>query len=287
MCSPGRLALRTLGRAAIAACLLVLGPASVTAPVARAAPLPGLVVSISSESIAVIGAMDSGAVNVLTTAAPGLKEPDSALVLLKPGVTVAEAETYLASNKAGDPNTVSRIGSIVFDSQARPGETTEAQTTLAPGTYVAVNAEGQRSSRWSRTSFTVTASPVPLPLPGAEVIERTIDYSFTGPTTLHRGELVRFENEGWVVHMDEAFPARTKKSAERLARNLLAGHETAAAKLVSRPPVSFAGPLSTGGLQQERITAAPGWYVQVCFLDTQDHRPHTLFGMERVIRITD
>jgi hypothetical protein len=263
-----------------------LSSACITAPAAQAAALPSLTVSITAESIVVTGSISSGAVNVLTTSADSLKEPETALVLLKPGVTVTEAETYLAANKAGDPNTVSRVGSIVFDAGARAGATTEAQTTLAPGTYVALNAEGQRSSKWSRTSFTVTASAIPPALPGAEVTERTIDYSFTGPTTLRRGELVRFENEGFVVHQDEVFPARSRRLAERLAADLRGGRERAAARLVSRAPASFAGPLSTGGFQQQRIAAPPGWYVQVCFMDTQDHRPQTLFGMERVIRIT-
>ncbi len=284
--SAGWIRTGTPGGLTVAACLVALGLSAMAAGGAQAASLPSLSVSITSSSISVSGPLESGAVNVITSAAGGLKEPDTALILLKPGVTVAEAETYLAANKASDPNTVSRIGAIVFDSQARAGVTSEVQTTLASGTYLAVNAEGQRSAKWSRTSFTVTDSATPATLPGSEALERTIDYSFTGPATLHRGELVRFENEGWVVHMDEAFPARGRRSAERLAANLLAGRERAAAKLVSRPPVSFAGPLSTGGLQQERITAPPGWYVQVCFMDTQDHRPHTLFGMERVIRIT-
>ena len=45
------------------------------------------------------------------------------------------------------------------------------------------------------------------------------------------------------------------------------------------------GPLSTGAFQQETITAKPGWYVQVCFMPTQDGRPHTRLGMERIIKI--
>jgi hypothetical protein len=124
------------------------------------------------------------------------------------------------------------------------------------------------------------------PPPGA-AIEKTIDFSFTGPRTLQRGELVRFENEGYLAHMNLAFPAMGRRVAEKLRRALKLGHEKVAEKLVSGPPVNFAGPLSTGGIQQQIITAAPGWYVQVCFMDTQDHRPHSRLGTERLIRITD
>lgn len=248
--------------------------------------MPTVSVSLSSSSITVTGVGGSGAVNVVTTAAKGMKEPDTVFVLLKPGVTQAEAEAFLASNKTADPNTVSRIGSIVFDAEGRAGGTTEVQTSLAPGTYLAVDAEEQKSSKWPRAFFTVTTSATPLVLPTPEAIEKTIDFNFTGPKTLHNGELVRVENEGYVVHMNLAFRAKSKKSAEKLKQALLLGHEKVAEKLIAGPPVNLAGPLSTGGFQQQIITAAPGWYVQVCFMDTQDHREHTLLGMERLIKIT-
>jgi hypothetical protein len=47
----------------------------------------------------------------------------------------------------------------------------------------------------------------------------------------------------------------------------------------------FAGPLSPGGAQQERIAARPGKYVLACILRTQDGREQTQLGMERTIRI--
>jgi hypothetical protein len=49
--------------------------------------------------------------------------------------------------------------------------------------------------------------------------------------------------------------------------------------------VGFAGPLSHEASQQETITAKPGIYVEVCFMDTQDRRQHTRLGMERIIHI--
>ena len=44
--------------------------------------------------------------------------------------------------------------------------------------------------------------------------------------------------------------------------------------------------MSNEAFQQETITAKPGWYVQACFMETQDKRDHTRLGMERIIRIT-
>ena len=96
---------------------------------------------------------------------------------------------------------------------------------------------------------------------------------------------MRFENEGYLVHMDFAFPAKSKRSAQKIVKALASGHEKGLEKLVVGPPVGFSGPISTEGFQQETITAKPGWYVQACFMPTQDGRPHTLLGMERIIKI--
>ena len=38
-------------------------------------------------------------------------------------------------------------------------------------------------------------------------------------------------------------------------------------------------------MQEETISAKPGIYVQVCFMQTQDGRDHTRLGMERIITI--
>jgi hypothetical protein len=54
--------------------------------------------------------------------------------------------------------------------------------------------------------------------------------------------------------------------------------------LVGNGP-TFAGPLSSGAFQQEVITARPGLYIQVCFMNTQDGREHTQLGMARMFRI--
>jgi len=84
--------------------------------------------------------------------------------------------------------------------------------------------------------------------------------------------------------MDIAFPARSRADAERLASDLLNGHQRAAEALVASALADFAGTISGGASQQETITAPDGWYVQACFLETRG-RPDTRLGMERVIRI--
>jgi hypothetical protein len=270
---------------AIAVGLTALAGVMFTSGAAQAATLPTVTATVSSTSISVSGALQSGAVNIASTATGG-KEPSVVLVKLNPGVSAAEVFAFLASNKPSqDPNTISKYGSIVFDAEAGKGKPTEAQTVLVAGQYVALNAEGEKSSKWAHSNFAVADSPAPAALPVAQATEKTMEYAFKGPAVLHVGEVVRFENEGYLVHMDFAFAVKSRKAAQQVVKGLLTGHEKGLEKLVAGPPASFAGPLSSGASQQVTLAAKPGWYVQVCFMPTQDGRPHTRLGMERIIKI--
>jgi hypothetical protein len=282
--SPSASPRRMIASALTAAALTAAAAGVLTTGAAQAATLPTITATVGATSIAVTGALQSGAVNIASTATGG-KEPSVTLFALKPGVSLAEFYAYLNANKTKDPNTASKYGSIVFDAAAGKGKATEAQTILAPGQYVAVNAEGEKSSTWPRTSLAIAASPSPATLPVAQATEKTIEYGFKGPKVLHVGELVRFENEGYLVHMDIGIGAKNAKAAAKIAKALAIGQEKGLRKLVSGSEANFAGPISSGAFQQETITAKPGWYVQACFMPTQDGRPHTILGMERVIKI--
>ncbi len=277
-----KLARPTVGLIAVIGLLTI--PLTLVSSAPAASTLPTLHVALSSSGVTVTGTPQSGAVNVAVSAS-GLKEASAGLFLMKPGVTVAEVETFLATKQSGDANAASKYGSIVFDQEAPPSGTTEAQTNLQPGQYLALALVGEGGPK-KVTPFTVAPAAAPAALPAPQATVRSIEFGFRGPSTLKDGELVRFENEGYLVHMDFAFPVKSLKVARKVVKLLLAGKEKGLEKLVAGPPVSFAGPLSPGAYQQETITAAPGIYVQVCFMDTQDGRSHTLLGMERIIRVT-
>jgi uncharacterized cupredoxin-like copper-binding protein len=269
--------------AVTASVLLAAGGTIAVGPAAASSTLPTLSIAITKSSITVTGATQSGAVNVVSTAT-GVKEASAILVLLKPGVTFEEAEA--AIQKAhGDTNVVDKYGSIVFDGEVAPGQSNEAQTYLQPGQYVAVVPGEEGKGSRAHALFTVSAAVSPVALPAPEATIRSIEFGFRGPSTLHDGELVRFENEGFLVHMDIAAPVKNMKAARQAVKDLLAGKEKAVGKLISGPPAGFAGPVSHEAFQQETITAKPGIYVEVCFMDTQDGRGHNLLGMERIIKI--
>jgi hypothetical protein len=278
-----RISRRLLAGALVAALVAVaIGAAGGQA----ASTLPTLSIAINSSSATVSGAPPAGAVNVVTTD-KGVKEATVILFRLNPGKTVADAEQFIKEKRAAhDPNNTIEIGSIVFDTEANPGANSEAQTSLQPGQYIVLVGAGEHVEPAVRSSFTIAAGAASTPLPTPQATVKTIEFGFKGPKTLRDGELVRFENEGFVVHMDIAFPVKNMKAAKSAVKDLLAGKEKALGKLIAGPPVAFYGPISHGAFMQETITAKPGIYVQVCFMETQDKRDHARLGMERIIKIT-
>lgn len=267
----------------LAAVGLLTAPLTLASSAPAASTLPTMHVALSASGVTVTGTPQSGAVNVAVSAS-GLKEASAALFLLKPGVTSAEVESFLASKAAGDANASSKYGAIVFDQEAPASGTGETQTSLQPGHYLALALAGEGGPK-KFTPFTVAPAAAPAALPAPQATVRSIEFGFRGPSTLRDGELVRFENEGYLVHMNVAFPVKNVKAARKVVKLLLAGKEKGIEKLIAGAPVSFAGPLSPGASQQETIAAAPGVYVEACFMDTQDGRSHTQLGMERIIRI--
>jgi hypothetical protein len=171
----------------------------------------------------------------------------------------------------------------VFSAAADKG-TSSAQTSLQPGTYVALDTVGNDPTKWPHTSFTVTQSGSPAALPAPQATIRAIEFGFRGPSTLRNGELVRFENDGFLAHMIVGVRVKDAKTARKVSALLMANKDKEVQKLATGF-VQFAGTLSPGGLQQQTVRATPGRYVLACFVDTQDMHEHTRIGMERTIRI--
>ena len=259
----------------VAAC--VVGLAGVTGATA-ASTLPTLNVAVTGKTgIAVSGSTVSGAVSIASTFS-GKGQGGYGLVRLDQGVSFPEALQAVQSHH-GDPNALTPFGSLVVAADA-PGT---VQTVLTPGNYVALNLTGNGPSA-NVAQFTVTLSSSPAALPAAAATETSIEFGFQGPKVLHDGTMVRVENGGYLVHMDSLIGARNKRGANEIAALLKAGKDHEAQKLATGF-VDLMDPASPGAMQQQILNAKPGYYVQACFMDTQDGREHTQLGMERVIRI--
>ena len=268
---------------ALTAGMVVAAVAAASGATATAAgTLPTLALTMTGKSITATSSVPAGAVNVVSTVS-GEAVGSPTLVRLDPGVTFEQA--FGAAIKAGgDPNALDGLASIVANPEAFKGVST-VQTVLTAGNYVALDTIANNPNKWPHVAFTVTDNTAPASLAKPQATVGSEEFRFTGPSTLHNGELVRFENDGYLYHMIIALPAKTKAGAKALDAALLAGDQRKANKLVSGPPLQLMGTVGRGGMHQQVLKAKPGFYVLACFMNTQDGRVHTQLGMERVIRI--
>jgi hypothetical protein len=269
-----------LGTSSLLAACSAVALAAGGAGASAASGLPTLTLTLTGKTLTVGGQMVSGAVNVQTTETG--KDGGPTLVHLNPGIdaSVFPHVVQLVNQHHGDLNYVDPYGQLVYNGDA-PHGTTTAQTVLPAGNYIAL--DGNTKGTPPHAVFTVTpsASPAALPAPGAT--EASIEFDFTGPTTLRDGEVVRFVNDGFLVHMDLWARVTNMAAAKGVVKTLLANSNARPKGIIGQG--TFAGPMSSGGIVQSVITEKPGIYVQVCFMATQDGTVHTALGMERIIKV--
>jgi hypothetical protein len=285
-----RLASSTAAVIAVAASLSLAIPAGAAVatsagPASRAstspAPLTTITITMTGKKISVTGALQSGGARILSKVTG---EPQGAptLVRLAPGVSLAKFFATLKT-AAADPNNLDGVASIVVNASARRG-TSSVQAKLGAGTYVALDTVRGNPAMWPLTTFAIAKAAHPAPLPAPKATITAIEFGFRGPGRLHDGELVRFVNHGFLVHMIVYITARSLARAREIARLLRADKEDQATALASGFG-TFAGPFSRDGGQQFILRSKHGYYVLACFMETQVGRDHTALGMERVIRI--
>jgi hypothetical protein len=271
----------TITRMAVSLVAVASGFVLMTASSVAASSLPTLTLAVSKNSITVGGAEVSGAVNVAMTVT-GESSDQPALILLKPGVNAAQLGAAVSKFGKNTPlDAIDPYGSFVFDSQpVAKGKTVTDEALLPPGNYVAVN----NGNGFAAFTIGASSSPASLPTPGGTV--KAIDFGFRGSSTLRDGQLVRFENDGYLIHMVVYAKLGSAADTKKVDKLLLAGKLNQAKKYVVAPPGQFAGPLSTGAMEQETITQSPGVYVILCLMNAEDGRDHYQLGMFRTIRIT-
>jgi hypothetical protein len=268
--------------ASVLALGLAAGGAAVAAQGATTAQtpdLPTITINIDGNALTVGGALQSGAVDIRTTT---VKEAEPTLFRLDPGVTPDQVIAFLSSKQGQDPDNAATLGSIVFDANAPKG-TSDVQTTLEAGTYLALDTQGN-PAQGGHAFFTVAPAAQPAALPAPDATVRAIDFGFRGPKTLHAGSVVRFQNDGFLTHMIVGIRVKNAAAAKRVTRYLKAGKDKKANK-AAIGGVALQGPVSHGGMQQQTLTTKPGTYVLACFMATQDGREHTRLGMLKTIRI--
>ncbi len=241
-------ALAGLAAAAVTAAVLpaALAGAAVR-PAKAAAALPVITVAMNGKTITVTGALQSGGVEVVSKVT---KEAQGSpvFVRLDPGVSVAQFEAALPAISI-DQNNIDGIGAIVLSTQADRG-TSSAQVDLAPGQYVGLDVSSNGVP--PLTTFVISAASSPARLPKPKATIASIEFAFRGPSVLHDGELVRFANHGFLVHMIVAIRAKNLADARKLAALLHAGKDNKAMKLVTAA-YAFDNVLTRNAYQQEVI----------------------------------
>jgi hypothetical protein len=202
------------------------------------------------------------------------------LVRVDPGSSVGAILAHLRAI-GNDPNNLYGLGQAVLSTQANKG-TSFAYVSLTPGTYLALDIAG--SGVPPLTVFTVSrpAHPAALPRPGATIASR--EFGFIGASKIRDGEMVRWQNIGFLTHMIVGAQASSLANAKKLAALLKAGDDNAAMKLAINF-YSWDNVLSHSQYFQTVISQPAGFWVIACFMDTQDGREHTTLGMEKVIQI--
>jgi hypothetical protein len=264
--------------AALSVATLASGLGLMAASSLAAGSLPTLTLAVTKNNITVGGSKVSGAVNVVSTVT-GEKTDGPGFVLLKPGVTPARFAKIVSSLGQQPLDAIDPYATIVFDGSTNEGTPTTNQVVLQPGTYIALN----NGNGFTPFTVTAAASPASLPKPAATVT--AIDFAFRGASTLRDGELVRFENDGFLIHMFLYARVRNVADAKKAEALLLAGKANQATKFALETPGMFTGPLSHGAAQQQVITQTPGVYVIACAMNAQDGRLHYQLGMYRTIKI--
>jgi hypothetical protein len=267
----------------VAAC--VVGLVAGVAGASAASTLPTLNIALAGKTgISVSGSEVSGAVNVVSTFT-GKGGPGSfALVRLNPNLPpqTAEQQGFAAvQSHHSDEDALTATGSSVVASAQAPGT---IQTVLQPGAYLVLNVTGMGQP--GVTMFTVTKSGSPASLPAARATQTAIEFGFRGPTTLHNGTIVRAQNGGYLVHMIDLLGVKSKADGQVALAGLKAGKSQKFFRPLSNGVfLSLLDPASPGAMQQTVLKAKPGWYVETCFMDTQDGREHVQLGMERLVHV--
>lgn len=262
---------------AVAGAALAADTASATNTPASSST-PTISITMNRQSITVAGALVSGAVNIRSTVtAERLGEPT--LVRLNPGVSYTQA--FAGIGQTPDPNAVTPYGTIVFNTLA-PHGISSAQTTLQPGDYVALDTANARPP-FPVTTFTVAQASAPAALPPASATQTAIDFALRGPTVLHDDTVVRARNNGWLVHMITGIGVPNAATGQAVMALLRAGNDRQAQRLETHSSFALALPISHGAVQQLVLKTKPGYYIEVCPMNTQDGRDQAQLGMLRLI----
>jgi hypothetical protein len=202
--------------AAVSVAAVFSGLALMTTSFVAASSLPTLTLAVTKINVVVGGSKVSGAVNIVSTLT-GEANDSPALVLLAPRVTPKVAvESHLV-----DQRRLARCNRSLRDDRVRWLHQRRDSDHGPGGSPAWPLRRGRQRQRLHRFTVTKCANPARLPTPGGTV--KAIDFAFRGSSTLSDGELVRFSNDGYLIHMLAYAQTKDMADAKQAEADLLAG----------------------------------------------------------------
>ena len=280
-----QLGIRTLVTLGAAAVTAVAGVVAVAPPAGAAAPVPTVVVHMSSKSISLSTGHRVHAGRTIFKVVTGKGDHVLQVARLRNGYTLAQAGSDLPKAFNGDTKAIRRIDrNIVFrgGAETRPGKPGWFSISLPAGSFVFID---QNSN-----AFTIVKvfgkTPVRKTVPTHGRLITAYTYGFvTKPDSIpHKGWL-QFRNRADQPHFVEFQHVKPGTTNAQIRRFFKHGGQ-------GQPSFALPGSYGFGVLTQRQnaaqyINLKAGRYLIACFWpDFRTGMPHALMGMWKLINLS-
>jgi len=225
----------------------------------------------------------------LTFKNTGQQPHDAAFVRVDAGHSSQELVDNLANTEAPIPAWAHVGGGV---SGVKPGETSTAEISLAPGSYYLVDPGSDDNNKSFAKAgairpLEVTGTAANKKVSGGSVTITAHEYSFDVPVNLKAGKVsVKFQNSGRQPHHLVAVPLMPGKTLGDAKTALSSKDQT------GPPPVDFSKAIQAqvidgGGSEVTTLTFEKGNYIFVCFLTDRGGGPeHFNLGMLQAVSVS-
>lgn len=220
-------------------------------------------------------------------------DEDAHFFILRIPAEVSDGQVAATLESSVIPDWLSTAQLVGNPDRAAPGgDDAVALVDLRPARYLVMDPTHPREP----AAFVAVGEPAPLPEIAADVHATMFEMDFAMPAGIPAGPRIwEVANTGSMLHELAIIPVPAGATTEQI---LLAiqpawegtplpdelGDEWAT---WSPYPVAGVGATSPGGRVYAQIDLAPGAYVAVCFVPSDDFTPHLMLGMTRIFTVTE
>ncbi len=267
--------------AALAAIVMLLGPARADAQTAGREALVVLTTGPNDVAVSPDATLPAGATDV-TLRNTGPAPAFMLLVRLRPGVTLDQFRQALGRSQAIPEDLIVIVTSQFVD----PGGKFQTTVPLAAGNYVAMG--NAPDGKGTGPVAEVTVGPEASGAAPARVNSRLtlFDYGFKGATRISGRSTLQIKNDGQNFHFVAGVRLNPGVNADQIVR-LFTGRGPAPQGEPGQF-VNLLGIVSPDTTNAVKLRLPPGRYVIACFYSDRHSagREHAKFGMARKLTVT-